>query len=65
MNEILAPIYYQFCQRPGPDFLEFIECETFFCYSKLMAEIQTGFIRECDDDSEGIKSRVNDFQILL
>ena len=42
-----------------------VECDVFFVFNILMGEIRDGFLRELDECSGGIKSRVKDFQELL
>ena len=45
MNEVLAPIYYVFCQEqqePEAQALEALEADAFFCFTNLMAEVYIG-----------------------
>ncbi|VUZ38968.1 unnamed protein product, partial [Hymenolepis diminuta] len=50
MNEIAAPIYYVFANNPDPDERRFAEHDAFFCFNNLMAEIQSVFNRNFDQD---------------
>ncbi len=54
MNEILAPIYYEFCKHFSEDFQEYVESDTYFCFTAIMSQIQQAFIGDNDEFKNGI-----------
>lgn len=77
MNEILAPLYYQFCLDNDCDNTIFIEestdlkshdkieADSYFCFENLMSEIKDLFIREKDETRHGIQTRIKGVNLLL
>lgn len=63
MNEILAPIYYQFCLDSKFD--QNLEADIYFCFENLMEEIKELFIREMDEKKAGIISRIKEIKDIL
>ena len=69
MNELLAPMYYVFCQEK-PDgvvdsnssdaasessvYVSNAEADAFFCFSQLMSEMRDRFIKSLDAEPTGI-----------
>jgi len=58
MNEILAPIYYCFSQDQNPYFLGNAEADSYFCFSRLMIDLQGSFLEKFDDTNGGIQQRI-------
>jgi len=58
MNEVLAPIYYCFYNDLNPIFVGRAEADAFHCFTKLMKEIQNGFMKKLDNTEGGIQTRV-------
>lgn len=58
MNEVLAVIYFTLKMQDIPNdplFGEkYIESDTFFCFVNIMMELKDGFIRELDNEKNGI-----------
>ena len=65
MNELLAPIYYCFSQDPNPEFREYVEEDSFFCFLKIMASFQDNFIKSLDKSRKGIYTRLQLFNNKL
>lgn len=65
MNEILAPIYYIFANDPHPSFSQYVEHDSFFCFTNLMAEIRDIFVQSLDQSELGIKGQLNVLNQLL
>ncbi|VDK33168.1 unnamed protein product [Taenia asiatica] len=64
MNEVAGPIYHVFANHPDPEERRFAEADTFFCFCNLMAEIQSVFNRNFDQDI-GIGSKMEQMVHLL
>ncbi|EUB58470.1 TBC1 domain-containing protein [Echinococcus granulosus] len=64
MNEVAGPIYHVFANHPDPEERRFAEADTFFCFNNLMAEIQSVFNRNFDQDI-GIGSKMEQMMHLL
>jgi hypothetical protein len=45
MNEILAPIYYVFCNDCNPYLLQHTESDAFFCFTIMMADLRDSFFK--------------------
>ena len=65
MNEVLAPIYYVFCNDPNPICKATVESDAFFCFTILMADIKDCFSKHLDEFDSGIKSRVMQLNKML
>lgn len=65
MNELLAPIYYLFSEDRSPDFMAHVECDAYFCFESLMAEVQANFNREMDGGNGGIRQQLDHLNSLL
>ena len=80
MNEVLAPIYFQFCLDNEVDnnifkstqqnnettkSFEKIEADCYFCFESLMSEINDLFIREKDNQLSGIQARIKKVNDML
>lgn len=80
MNEVLAPIYFQFCLDNEVDnnifkstqlnndttkSFEKIEADCYFCFDSLMSEINDLFIREKDNQLSGIQARIKKVNDML
>ena len=70
MNEILAPIYYVFCQErrlldDGALCAEEAEPDAFYCFSNIMASLRDRFLKSLDKSSHGIMAAVDNMQKLL
>ncbi|KAL5109021.1 TBC1 domain family member 13 [Taenia crassiceps] len=64
MNEVAGPIYHVFANHPDHEERRFAEADTFFCFCNLMAEIQSVFNRNFDQDI-GIGSKMEQMVHLL
>ena len=58
MNEVLAPIYYTYNYDTSPFFLENLESDCFFSFTKIMTDLKDCFIRNLDDADTGINRRI-------
>jgi len=65
MNEVVAPIYYCFCNDQNPLFIGHAEADTFFCFTHLMGDIQDGFVKKLDNTEVGIQARIKNLNELL
>lgn len=65
MNEILAPIYYVFANDPNEEFKGRAEVDAFYCFLKLMGEVNENFIRSLDESRVGIKAKMGQVDRLL
>lgn len=65
MNEILAPILYVLCTDPPGENLEDVEADAFFCFSRLMAEIDGCFCRRFDGSMLDTHSTIGKYNALL
>ena len=70
MNEILAPIYYVFCQErelvEHPEKCqEYAEPDAFFCFTQIMADLRDRFLKSLDKSSDGIMAAVENLHKLL
>ena len=64
MNEILAPIYYCFfidCEEEN----EKIEADVFWCFSNLMDDVKSIFLKENDKKKDGIFNIINNFEMIV
>lgn len=60
MNEVLAVVYYCFCKYGNESIIDkkYLESDLFFCFSNLMSEIKDGFIRDLDNEKNGIQGKM-------
>ncbi|XP_018323031.1 TBC1 domain family member 13 isoform X2 [Agrilus planipennis] len=65
MNEILGPIYYAFASDPDPNYREYAEADSFFCFTNLMSEIRDFFIKSLDETDCGINSMMSRLLVQL
>jgi len=66
MNEILAPIYYCFCDDKNKQFSDDAEADAFYCFTKLMEdEVKDSFLRKLDQTNHGIQARIKYLNELL
>lgn len=65
MNEVIGPLYYTFASDPDPNWREFAEHDSFFCFMSLMSEIRDFFIKTLDDTSVGIGSTMVQLMNIL
>lgn len=65
MNEILAPILYVLCTDPPGENVEDVEADAFYCFSRLMAEIDGCFCRRLDDSMLDTHSTIGKYNALL
>jgi len=65
MNEVLAPIYYCFCNDQNPAFQGSAEADSFFCFSKLMLDLHDAFLKGFDNKGVGIQARIKVLNDLL
>lgn len=63
MNEILSIFYHIF--NNDTEFLNYVEADCFFCFTIIMAEVKDCFINSLDESDSGIKSRINNLNLLL
>jgi len=63
MNELCAPLYYLFAQDPLN--IEFVEADTFACFSLLMAERRDSFTKSLDDADCGLLGLTRQINELL
>ncbi|KAI1724120.1 rab-GTPase-TBC domain-containing protein [Ditylenchus destructor] len=61
MNEIVGPIYHVFAADSDPEWAEWAEADTFYCFQNLMSEIKDNFIRTLDNSNCGIESVLSRF----
>jgi TBC1 domain family member 13 len=45
MNEILAPIYYSFCDESHEYMKEHVESDSFFCFTIVMSDLIDNFLK--------------------
>ncbi len=70
MNELIAPIYFSFfidnneLEEKKVD-IENIEADSFWCFSNLIGEIKNIFIKEKDNEVDGIFYIINKFEKLI
>ena len=70
MNELIAPIYFSFfrdnnvLEEKKVD-IENIEADSFWCFSNLIGEIKNIFIKEKDNEEDGIFFIINKFEKLI
>ena len=59
MNEIIAVLYYCFSKLGNETVIEneFVEADIFFCFSRLMSDLKDGFLRELDQEENGIDGK--------
>eukprot|EP00002_Diphylleia_rotans_P031281 TRINITY_DN6496_c0_g1_i1.p1 TRINITY_DN6496_c0_g1~~TRINITY_DN6496_c0_g1_i1.p1 ORF type:complete len:498 (+),score=73.92 TRINITY_DN6496_c0_g1_i1:76-1569(+) len=65
MNEILAPILYIMCMDVPPEYLEDAEADAFFCFTNIMGEVRDNFLRDLDNSTVGIGSRMELLRAIL
>lgn len=65
MNEIIGPLYYTFASDPNKPWSEHAECDTFFCFTNLMAEIRDNFIKTLDNSQMGIGGSMDKVTALI
>lgn len=65
MNEIIATIYYLFANDTHPEFVDYVEHDTFYCFTNLMAEIRDIFVQGLDQSEIGLKGQLNLLNELL
>eukprot|EP00455_Lapot_gusevi_P014666 TRINITY_DN17354_c0_g1_i5.p1 TRINITY_DN17354_c0_g1~~TRINITY_DN17354_c0_g1_i5.p1 ORF type:complete len:211 (-),score=40.57 TRINITY_DN17354_c0_g1_i5:88-648(-) len=70
MNEVLAPLYYTFCQQRSvlldpTKCAEEAEPDAFFCFTNLMSEIRDRFMKSLDAANTGILASVRQFHNTL
>lgn len=65
MNDLLAPLYYVMATSSGPDWVEYAEADTFFCFVNLMSETRDNFVKTLDNSSSGILAWVRQLERLL
>jgi hypothetical protein len=64
MNELLAPIYYCYSMDNSLDDLDnevkcnYVEADSFWCFSLLMNDIKSTFITSKDNDKDGIFAKM-------
>ena len=64
MNEILAPIYYCFFIDSEEE-NEKIEADVFWCFSYLMDDVKSIFLKENDKKKDGIFNIINNFEMIV
>ena len=64
MNEVLATLYYCFCNTSNK-FSEYFESDLFFCFTKVMSDFMDGFLRSMDSSDTGINGRIRKFGSLF
>eukprot|EP01127_Copromyxa_protea_P008913 TRINITY_DN2058_c0_g1_i1.p1 TRINITY_DN2058_c0_g1~~TRINITY_DN2058_c0_g1_i1.p1 ORF type:complete len:439 (+),score=94.77 TRINITY_DN2058_c0_g1_i1:122-1318(+) len=65
MNEIIAPIYYNFATDNDLKWQEHAEADAFFCFTNLMSEIMNNFCKTLDSSQVGIKGKIEELNFLL
>jgi hypothetical protein len=65
MNEILAPIFYCYSIDNNPNFLNYLEEDSFNSFENLMENIKTNFIKKFDNQENGISNKLENFHKLL
>lgn len=63
MNEILAVFYHALMEDKG--YSESIECDSFFCFTMIMADVRDCFLRDLDESDSGIRARIQQLNELL
>ena len=64
MNEILAPIYYCFF-IDSEENNEKIEADVFWCFSNLMDDVKSVFLKEKDKKKDGIFNVIDNFEMIV
>ena len=59
MNEVIATLYYCFWQYNSDGVVsnEYFESDLFFCFSSLMSEVKDIFLRELDQEAQGLNGK--------
>ena len=65
MNEILAVVYYLFNKDKIAGLEQYLESDSFFCFSILMSELRDNFIRSLDRSDTGLKGTLDQVQETL
>ncbi|XP_010542986.1 PREDICTED: TBC1 domain family member 13-like [Tarenaya hassleriana] len=65
MNEILAPIFYVFCNDPDKDVAAHAEADTFFCFVELLSGFRDFYCQQLDNSVVGIRSTITRLSQLL
>lgn len=65
MNEILAVIFFVFSRDTNPAFLEVVESDCFFCFSRLIDYFRNLYNRDFDNSQQGIQGAIKKLEQLL
>ena len=59
MNEVIATLYYCFWKYNNATVVsnDYFESDLFFCFSNLMAEVKDIFLRELDQEAQGLNGK--------
>merc|ERR1719321_2596328 len=63
MNEIAAVLLYVMSE--GNECLDFIEADTFWCFTEWMAEMKGAFIQDFDNKDEGVNKQLAELNSLI
>jgi len=73
MNEVLAVLYYCFLDCDYNNYKEYdaiidnkyLESDLFFSFSNIMIELRDGFLRELDQEQNGIQGRIKQYAEIM
>lgn len=65
MNEIYAPIYYQFATDTDKAAAVYAEADAFFCFVELISEFRDHFCQHLDNSAVGIRATITRLDTML
>lgn len=65
MNELLAPLYYAIAQDLGEGREEEAEADTFYCFTNLMSEVRSLYVKDMDKEEKGIYGSMRALTALI
>ena len=65
MNELAGTLLYVLASDPDPEWAQYAEADTLFCFTHLMSQLRDVFIERMDATDTGIEGRIQQLEILL
>jgi hypothetical protein len=65
MNELAGTLLYVLASDPDPEWAQYAEADTLFCFTHLMSQLRDVFIERMDATDTGIEGRIQELEILL
>ena len=65
MNELLAPLYYVIAQALGEGREDEAEADTFYCFTNLMSEVRSLYVKDMDKEEKGIYGSMRSLTALI